>query len=234
MDALTDSWPIFGLHLSTPRLELRAITDEDLPAFQAAGLSGIHEPGRSPFSHPWTDVPDAELPANMARHIWRVRAQTRPEDWTLPLGVWHEGDLVGMQDLMARDFTDLRTVSTGSWLTRSAQGRGIGTQMRTAVLLYAFDHLGAEVAESEAVSWNLSSLGVSRALGYGDNGVSRKMWAGISQEAQQVRLTPELLQRPDWELKVIGHDAVASFLGLPEAAQAVPGREPDAVRSTME
>lgn len=106
--------------------------------------------------------------------------------------------------------------------------------MRIAVLLYAFDHLGAEVAESEAAGWNLSSRGVSRALGYGDNGVSRKMWAGISQEAQQVRLTPELLQRPDWELKVIGHDAVASFLGLPEAAQAVPGREPAAVRSTME
>lgn len=234
MDALTDSWPLFGLHLSTPRLELRAVTDEDLPAFQAAGLSGIHEPGRSPFSHPWTDVPDAELPANMARHVWRTRAQTQPGDWTLSFGVWHEGELVGMQDLLGQDFARMRLVTTGSWLTRSAQGRGIGTEMRTAVVLYAFDHLGAQVAESDAASWNLSSLGVSRAVGYEDNGVTRRMWGDSAQEVQRVRLTSELLRRPDWSLQVTGHDAVASFLGLPESAQAVPGREPVAVRSTME
>ena len=234
MEALSTSWPLFGLHLSTPRLELRAITDEDLPAFQAAALAGIHEPGRSPFSFPWTDVPDAELPANMARHVWRTRAQTRTEDWTLSFGVWHEGDLVGMQDLMARDFADLRTVSTGSWLTRTAQGRGIGTEMRTAVVLYAFDYLGAEVAESDAASWNHSSLGVSHAVGYQDNGVTRRMWAGQSQEVQLVRLTPGQLRRPEWQLEVAGHDALASFLHLPEAALAPPGREPVAVRSTME
>lgn len=106
--------------------------------------------------------------------------------------------------------------------------------MRAAVVLYAFDHLGAEVAESDAASWNLSSLGVSRALGYEDDGVTRRMWGGTSQEVQRVRLTPELLHRPEGELKVVGHDAVASFLGLPDAVQAVPGREPVAVRSTME
>lgn len=124
MDALTDSWPLFGLHLSTPRLQLRAISGQDLPAFQAAALGSIHDPGRSPFSFPWTDVPDSELPANMARHVWRTRAQTQPEDWTLSFGVWHEDELVGMQDLLARDFGRMRLVSSGSWLSRSAQGGG--------------------------------------------------------------------------------------------------------------
>jgi hypothetical protein len=60
-------WPPFGLTLTTPRLELRPISDEDIPAAAEAAASGIHEPGHSPFSNPWTEVPADELGANMAR-----------------------------------------------------------------------------------------------------------------------------------------------------------------------
>ena len=42
----------------------------------------------------------------------------------------------------------MRTVGTGSWLGRPYQGRGIGKEMRGAVLALAFDGLGAEVAET--------------------------------------------------------------------------------------
>lgn len=160
MDEITAAWPLFGLRLATPRLVLRPITDEDLPAFTAAARSGIHDPARNPFSYPWTAAPDGELPANMARHVWRTRAETSPARWTLPFGVWHEGELVGAQDLVSTDFATLRTVSTGSWLCHSAQGQGIGTEMRTAVVLYAFDHLGAEAAETEAANWNEATLRV--------------------------------------------------------------------------
>jgi len=148
----------------------------------------------------------------MARWYWRCRAESSPGSWTLLLGVWYEGNFIGCQDVGAKDFGALRTVTTGSWLTQSAQGRGLGKEMRAAVALYSFNWLGAEVAESEAASWNEASLGVSRALGYELNGTTRKAWGTKVETVQHVRLTPETFKRPDWTLQVEGHEAAAAFL----------------------
>ena len=52
MTELARYWPPFGLTLTTPRLVLRPIRDEEIPAAVQAALSGVHEPGRSPFSKP--------------------------------------------------------------------------------------------------------------------------------------------------------------------------------------
>jgi RimJ/RimL family protein N-acetyltransferase len=212
MTSLIDVWPLFGLRLATPRLELRLIQDQDIPAAVAAAQSGIHEAGKSPFSTPWTELPAGELGPNMARWYWRCRAECSPEAWTLLLGIWYEGNLIGCQDVGAKDFAKLRTVTTGSWLRQSAQGRGLGKEMRAAVALYAFDWLGAEVAESEAAGWNKASLGVSRSLGYELNGTTRNAWGTKVETVQHVRLTPETFKRPDWELQVEGHQAAADFL----------------------
>ena len=57
-------------------------------------------------------------------------------------------------------------VTTGSWLGAAYQGNGLGTEMRAAVLTYAFDARGARVARSGAIQGNPQSLGVSRKLGY--------------------------------------------------------------------
>jgi RimJ/RimL family protein N-acetyltransferase len=153
-------WPPFGLILTTPHLQLRPIRDEDIPAAVEAARSGIHEAGRNPFSNQWTEAPPLDLAANMAQWYWRSRAGMNPKDWTLPLGIWHEDDFIGCQDIVAKDFAALKTVTTGSWLRQSAQGRGLGKEMRAAVAMYAFDYLGAEVAESEAAAWNQQFLGV--------------------------------------------------------------------------
>lgn len=83
----------------------------------------------------------------MAQWYWRCRGTMSPQDWTLLLGIWHDGEFIGCQDLGAKDFATLKTVSTGSWLTQSVQGQGLGKEMRAAVALYAFDWLDAEVAE---------------------------------------------------------------------------------------
>lgn len=213
MTPLTSLWPVFGLTLTTPRLVLRPIMDDDIPAAVAAAESGIHPQGRNPFSMPWTELPADELGPNMARWYWRCRGNFTPEDWTLLLGIWHESEFIGCQDIGAKDFATLKTVSTGSWLKQSAQSQGLGKEMRAAVAIYAFDWLGAEVAESEAAIWNASSLGVSRALGYELNGVSRKSWGGTREEVQQVRLTPATIKRPPWTLQVKGHKEAAKFLG---------------------
>ena len=141
-----------------------------------------------------------------------------PQDWTLLLGIWHDGEFIGCQDIEAKDFATLKTVSTGSWLRQSVHGRGFGKEMRAAVALYAFDWLGAEVAESEAAAWNQQSLGVSRSLGYELNGITRAAWGGKRQEVQKVRLTPATFKRPDWNLKVEGHEATAKYLGIHELA----------------
>lgn len=178
MTALSSLWPLFGLQLTTPRLVLRPITDADIPAAVAAAASGIHETGQSPFSTPWTELPADSLGSNMAQWYWRCRGQSTPENWTLLFGIWHEESFIGCQDIGARDFAALKTVSTGSWLRQSVHGQGLGKEMRAAVALYAFDWLGAQVAESEAAIWNAASLGVSRALGYGLNGIHRQSGAG--------------------------------------------------------
>jgi RimJ/RimL family protein N-acetyltransferase len=174
----------------------------------------VHEPGRNPFSNPWTEIPANELGANMAQWYWRCRGNMSPQDWTLLLGIWHGDEFVGCQDIAAKDFATLKTVTTGSWLRQSVQGRGLGKEMRAAVALYAFDWLGAEVAESEAAIWNQQSLGVSRSLGYELNGVTRAVWGGKAQEVQNVRLTPATFKRPDWTLQVKGHEPTAKHLGI--------------------
>jgi RimJ/RimL family protein N-acetyltransferase len=214
MTLLADIWPPFGLTLTTPRLTIRPVLDEDIPAAVAAARSGVHEPGKSPFSTPWAELPDDELGPNMAQWYWRCRANFTPESWTLLLAIWHEDEFLGVQDLGAKNFKTLKTVGTGSWLKQSAQGQGFGKEMRAAVVSYAFDNLKAEVAESEAAVWNKQSLGVSTSLGYEPNGTFRHAWGEKVEEVQKVRLTPTTFKRPDWTLTVQGHEELKKYLKL--------------------
>ena len=215
---LVDVWPLFRLCLRTPRLELRVLRDDDLPGLVEAARAGIHNPARMPFSEPWTDLPDDELTAGLARHQWRQRAALTPESWSLNLVVRRDGVPIGMQDLVARRFTTLRTVETGSWLTASAHGQGFGTEMRAAALTFAFDHLRAEVATSSAAEWNAASLGVSRRLGYVDNGVSRVAPRGEAEIDQHLRLERDSFVRPSWTTHVDGAPEARRALGLDETA----------------
>lgn len=85
--------------------------------------------------------------------------------------------------------------------------------MRAAVLLLAFDHLGAEVAESSALAWNSASIGVSTALGYRPNGTQRTVGAdGVAVDETRFRVTPATLRRPDWALEVEGIEAARAVL----------------------
>ncbi len=125
----------------------------------------------------------------MAQWYWRCRGQATPEDWTLLLGIWHEGQFIGCQDIGAKDFATLKTVSTGSWLKQSVHGRGLGKEMRAAVALYAFDWLGAEVAESEAAAWNAASLGVPAPSATNSTAPPARPGAAKPRTSQKVRLT---------------------------------------------
>ncbi|MFD8087591.1 GNAT family N-acetyltransferase [Kitasatospora sp. NPDC059722] len=159
---LIDHWPLLGLRLTTPRLELRLPSGEELSELADLAAEGVHDPGRMPFSVPWTDLPPRERARSVVQYHWLRLGNWTPDDWALNLAVFEHGRIVGLQTIAARDFATLREVDTGSWLGLRHQGRGVGTEMRAAVLHLAFAGLEAAEATSGAFADNPSSFRVFR------------------------------------------------------------------------
>lgn len=194
MAALVPHWPIAGLVVRTPRLELRWPDDDDLVALAELAAQGVHDPEVMPFDAPWTRAPAGELERNVIQYHWLQRAQWRPESWSWNPIVVADGHVVGSQAVNGEQFAIRRTVATGSWLGQRYQGQGIGTEMRTAVLHLAFAGLGADRAETAATGDNAASLAVTRKLGYSPDGT--QVHAVEGQARLQLRF---VLQRGDWE-----------------------------------
>jgi RimJ/RimL family protein N-acetyltransferase len=192
----TKHWPLFDLRITTERLVLRTISDDDFDALIEAIDAGVHEPDQSPFLFQWTDVEPVQRARNALQHWWGRRASWTPADWALGFGVWLDGRLVGVQEVEAKEFAVLREVSTGSWLTQSAQGQGVGKEMRAAVLSFAFDNLGAEFARSAAFTHNAASQGVTRHIGYRENGRERNVNRG--EPAETIRF---IISRAEFEAR---------------------------------
>jgi RimJ/RimL family protein N-acetyltransferase len=186
-------WPLFDLRIRTPRLELRLPTDEQYDDLIDLALDGVHAPDFMPFAQPWTDVPREDLPLNSLKHYWAMLAKFGVDDWRLEFVVLRDGEVVGTQGLGAKQFPILKEVGTGSWIGRRFHRQGIGTEMRAAVLHFAFAGLHAESAISTAYEDNLPSRGVSRKLGYRDDGILRNIRRG--EPATEIRMR---LSREDW------------------------------------
>jgi len=186
-----DVSPLFDLRLRTPRLELRLPTTPELDELRELALGGVHPPEFMPFSIAWTD--DPELPLFVDYHEMRRREWSR-EEWHLELGVWLGPELVGVQGLMSENFAETGRVGTGSWLGQRFQRRGVGTEMRTAVLELAFRGLGAEAARSGAIDGNAASLRVSEKLGYRQVGRSE-----VAPRGQVVGHADLELRRSHWQ-----------------------------------
>jgi RimJ/RimL family protein N-acetyltransferase len=208
-------WPLFDLRLRTANIELRLPTDDDLVELSAVAKAGIHPRDEMPFAVPWSDLPSPAFERSFIQFNWTQRATWRADAWTLPFGVFVDGRPAGAQDISAKDFLVLRTVATGSWLGREFQGRGTGKLMRQAVLALAFDHLGAEVAESGAFLDNLASSKVSEAIGYEPNGMSRLAPLGQPRDLRRYRLTLEgWRSRPRPKVEVEGLAGCLDLFGL--------------------
>ena len=54
---LIDHWPLLGLRLITPRLELRLPSDEELSELADLAAEGMHGPGSMPFLVSWPSLP---------------------------------------------------------------------------------------------------------------------------------------------------------------------------------
>lgn len=196
--------PPSGLVLRAGDLTLRPLADADLPEYAALIRRPIFEDEDSPQVFPWYRAePDVRV-REALRFQWRLRSELSPQSWTLALGIWAQGRLLGCQDVSAVRFAERRTVSSGSWLTLDAHGRGCGTLMRQAMLVFAFDHLGALRAESSAVLGNEASFGVSRACGYVENGTQVSTLPGSSETEQRFLVTPGTFRRPAVPVEVEG------------------------------
>ncbi len=203
-DPLPDLYPPFGLRITVGPLTLRPLRDEDLPEYAALLHRPIFADMDSDQVFPWYDVDPDERVARSVQFQWQLRSKVGPTDWNLSFGIFHQERLIGMQDLGASHFAVRRVVGSGSWLTLDEQGKGHGTLMRQAVLVLAFDHLGAQRAETSAVVGNGASYGVSRSCGYREDGLLVVEENGRAKTQQRFSLTPEQFRRPDVAVEVEG------------------------------
>ncbi|MDL4773648.1 MULTISPECIES: GNAT family N-acetyltransferase [Thermomonosporaceae] len=187
-------WPLHGLRVRTPRLELRLPTPDELDELAELSAQGIHQPGTMPFAVPWTDQPPAGRARSVMQFHWRTLGEWTPQDWTLPLVILLDGTVVGSQSLTGRAFPIMREVETGSWLGLRHQGQGIGTEMRAAAVHLAFAGLNAESAVTAAMTDNPASITVSNKIGYRRNGLVRTVVGGTLRYKQHFAL-----DRDAWE-----------------------------------
>lgn len=210
-------WPFFDLRVRTPRLELRpACSVDDTTALAALAAAGIHEPDFMPFEVGWSTLESPELERNAMLHYWQMWGGFSADRWTVLFAIVADGVVVGTQGVGAASFPELRTVGTGSWLGREHQGKGIGKEMRAAVLHFAFAGLGAQRAETAAWHDNAASLGVTRSLGYVENGDDVKLRPGGGPDVQfrfkMDRATWESRRRDD--IEIVGLDACLPLFKL--------------------
>jgi RimJ/RimL family protein N-acetyltransferase len=201
--------PLTRLRLRTPRLELRLATVAEQRQLFAVAAAGIHDPSSMPFGVAWTD--DLQEEAYLAFHREKL-ASAAPEDWSIGFVAFLDGSPVGIQEIRGERFAATRTVDTGSFLGLPYQGRGLGTEMRSAVLSLAFDHLGAERATSGAIERNPQSLGVSAKLGYVEVGSHEVSPRGVPVEHVDLEVTRESFT-PACDVEVRGLDPVRPLLG---------------------
>ena len=148
MLTLEEIYPPFALRITCGPVELRVLRDDDIPELVELVRGGVQAPDMPmPFMKAWHEslyspgTPDG-FPSTSLSWWWTQRATFSPDRWLLAFAVRRGGQLVGMQDLSARNFAHTRSLETGSWLGLSHQGQGTGTLMRQMVVGFAFDELG--------------------------------------------------------------------------------------------
>jgi len=201
------------LRLRTPRLDLRLPTVAELRTLAQVARAGIHDPAEMPFEVPWTDrAGEHGFEDDFVRFHRAALDAWRPGRWVLNLVAFADGLPIGSQSLEANRFAETRAVRTGSWLGHAHQGAGLGTEMRAAVLQFAFGTLGATLARSGAVVGNAQSLGVARKLGYADVDMSSVSPRGTAVAHHNLELTNSAFRSPV-PVEIAGADDLLGLFG---------------------
>ncbi len=211
-------WPLTGLRVVSGDLELRAPDDRTMLDLARLAAQGVHREDQMPFVVPWTRGTPVQVARSVMTYQWGLRPRTTPADWAIELAVVRDGEPLGLQGMYGKDFRVTRTAETGSWLGLRHQHGGVGTRMRLLILHLLFEGLGAERATSSAFVDNPGSTGVSRKIGYRDNGVVRTARDGAAVDSRQF-----VLDRAGWDarpdalrldVRIEGLDPVLDQLGL--------------------
>ena len=191
-------YPPLQIRVRTPRLELVGASDERLAELAPLVRDGKVFAEPAPYDDPmsfYESDPDVRV-SRWLQSVWRGRGRFSPAEFRLAFAVIVDGEPVGMQDLIAEKFDTCGTFATFSWLSTDVRGRGLGTEMRSALLHLAFAGLGAGEAGSDAFVDNIGSNRVSENLGYEHNGVEWDIRRGEPGLIQRWRLT-----RKAWETR---------------------------------
>ncbi|HVQ88005.1 MAG TPA: GNAT family protein [Actinomycetes bacterium] len=207
-------WPLFELRIKTHDLTLRPMTESDLEQVCRILPADVD---MDPAATTYDGVDQASTRSIIVcQSYWKAFGTWRPDAWRLNFMVYEGDSLVGAQELEGNDFVTLRTVDTASFLVASARGRGLGKQMRRAVLTLAFRELGARAAITSAYHDNAASLGVSTSIGYRPNGESFLARGDGVDTLKHLRMT-----RAEWEetegqaaVKIEGFAACRPLFGL--------------------
>ena len=214
-----ERWPLFGLEVQTPRLKLRVGRDSDLDQLLDVVDAGIHPPDVMPFMVPWTDAKPPERDLNCLKYWWSTRSNWSTDAWQLEFVVFLNDQPIGVQGITGRDFPTLCQLETGSWLGQQFQGHGFGIEMRSAVLWFGFEVLGARAMTSGAFTDNVGSRRVSEKLGYEQNGLDVKAPRGTARELVRFRMTRERWDevRGHFDVSATGWEPCRAMFGLQES-----------------
>jgi RimJ/RimL family protein N-acetyltransferase len=226
MTTAATALPLLALRITAGPVELRGITD-DLLGPLADLATDIHDPDFMPFGFPWTLTPAPDMPRNVAQYHWGNRASFSPAKWNADFAVFYDGEFVGCQGFITKDYLVTRGGETGSWLGRRFQGRGIGTAMRQVICAFIFDHLDAEYITSSAFSDNPASLAVSKKTGYTENGVDHVSRLGKPAIMRRIILEPANLVRYEHDLTVEGLPEFRKSIGLDADEQTAAETNPE-------
>jgi RimJ/RimL family protein N-acetyltransferase len=210
-------WPPLALRVTGLGLELVWARDELLFALAREASGGVHDEGYMPFVVPWTRGAPETVGRSVLQYAWGRRAALGPDDWCLQLAVLRDGEVLGLQDVFARQYRVTRTAETGSWLGRRHQRQGVGWRMRLLMLHLLFDGLGARTATTSAFEDNAGSLGVTRKLGYRENGEKTEAREGTAVVSRLFAMDrADWEARPDWMRPEVGLHGVDAVRGLLE------------------
>lgn len=190
-------WPPFSLHIRVADLELIAVDDSHIQALSAVTYEDFYGPEKPEHAFLWLEG----SPVESAKFRWANRVSMSPVEWSLDLAALRADEIVGAIDLRTTNFAETRSVETGSFVFYRHQGHGIGTLMRHAVAVYAFDYLGATELTTAWAKTNPASGAVSRKLGYEITGETRGPGGMLCDAAT---LTPATYRR-DPQVTVTGH-----------------------------
>ena len=172
--------------LKTPRLLLRKLKREDVPAFYR--FAGSETVTQYMLWKPHQDI--SESVASIEKSLTRYNEGTYYR-WGIALQDTEE--LIGIIDLLGFD-EEKNTCSFAYMIAQDFWGKGYGTEALMAVLEFAFERMDISAVEADHFADNAASGTVMRKAGMQYIGIEPGKYEknGISYDAPRYRITQEM------------------------------------------